>query len=275
MLENDAVLIKSYVNKFNEALDAIPDEPEAVNGFVPTLNKQGYMAVNLDNYSQSFVSIPKITINQVKLLEIGAAYGIASLQALNNGAIVFANDIEIMHLAVLFNKVAESSKDRLIPVVGKFPDELDFPENYFDGILISRVMHFFNGETIVKSLEKLRGWVKPEGKIYIINETPYLSNWQKFIPEYLSRKGRGIEWPGIILDPKVYANFRSGDLPDLVHWLDHDTLKHAILKAGFVDDEIESLEYINRSGQFPDDMIMPSEGRESIGCCIIKNASFM
>ncbi|MBP9722625.1 MAG: class I SAM-dependent methyltransferase [Gammaproteobacteria bacterium] len=168
---------------FNEILDISLSEPEDMNGFVATLNKQGYMAVNLDKFSEAFVSMPKNTANQVKLLEIGAAYGAASLRALENGAIVFANDIEIKHLAILSKKASAHTRDQLTLVAGKFPDELKFPENYFDAILISRVMHFFTGEDIIKSLKILRDWIKPGGKIYIVVETPYLSNWQKFLPE--------------------------------------------------------------------------------------------
>lgn len=262
--------------KSEEILKSVPDEPDVVNGFVSTWNKQGYMATQLDHFSKAFISLPKNNAGQkIKLLEIGSAYGVAALKALGNGGVVFANDIDMIHLAILFKKAAGDCHDRLIPVLGEFPEELEFPDNYFDGILISRVMHFFTGENIVLSLKKLKQWIKPGGKIYIVNETPYLCNWQKFLPDYLARKARGDEWPGLILDPKIYANFRSVDLPDLVHWLDRETLKYAILKAGFVENEIDSLEYINREGQFPDDLIMPSEGRESVGCCLTKKTNIL
>lgn len=44
----------------------------------------------------------------------------------------------------------------------------------------------------------------PEGKIYIVCETPFLKNWQRFIPEFNRRVGNKVEWPGEITEPAEY-----------------------------------------------------------------------
>ncbi len=254
----------------NKLTDSIPSEPAEHSGFVPTHNQQGYMTTTLDYFSKSFACSSSKSKDRARLLEIGAAYGIASLEALRNGSTVIANDIDPIHLAIMANKASKEHHCNLQTVTGIFPEELEFPENYFDGALICRVMHFFTAQRIIDSLKILRKVIKPSGKIYIVNETPYLANWSSFIPEYNARKSQGIKWPGIITNPEQYCSSRAGQLPSLVHWLDQDTLLQALSEAGFVDSEVEEMKYINRAGQFPQDILMPSEGRESIGCCITK-----
>ena len=73
-------------------------------------------------------------------------------------------------------------------IPGELPDELiGLPEKFFDAILICRVLHFFTGAKIEESLALLSKLLAPGGKIYIVCETPYLKNWQRFIPEFNKR----------------------------------------------------------------------------------------
>ena len=245
-------------------------EPCEHSGFIATHNHQGYMTTSLDCFSQNFTCCGSGLKQPARLLEIGAAYGVASLAALKHGSIVVANDLDPIHLAIMASKVDSEHKQNLETVTGVFPEELEFPENYFDGALVCRVMHFFNAQRIIDSLKFLRKVIKPCGKIYIVNETPYLANWSSFIPEYETRKSKGIKWPGVIDDPAQYCPSRAGQLPSLVHWLDHETLLQALLEAGFCEDEVEEIQYINRAGQFPQDMLIPGLGKESLGCCVTK-----
>jgi ubiquinone/menaquinone biosynthesis C-methylase UbiE len=227
------------------------------------------MATNLDRFSEAFVSLKKKDlIKKLNLLEIGSAYGAVFIKALENGAIFFANDIEPVHLEIIKNKI--NTNDTLFTLAAEFPYELDFENDFFDGILISHVLHFFTGIEIVNALRIIKNWLKTGGKTYIINETPYLSNWERFLPEYLERKSRNEEWPGEIENPGVYCNFRTTELPEFGHWLDHETLKNAELKSGFLECEIKDIAYINRAGQFPKDLLMEQEGKESVGCCLTK-----
>ena len=53
---------------------------ERYPGAVPTLNGRGFMLENLDPYSQSFVSFASEA--ELPLLDIGCAYGVATLAAL-------------------------------------------------------------------------------------------------------------------------------------------------------------------------------------------------
>lgn len=66
--------------------------PEPVGNKIVTANKMGFMKSKLDIFSNDFVCFAN---NQhYPVLEIGASYGIASLEALKRGNSVIANDIK-------------------------------------------------------------------------------------------------------------------------------------------------------------------------------------
>ena len=209
-----------------------------------------------------------------KVLEIGAAFGAATLEALAKGATVFCNDIDAENLAVVRQRFIESTDDKsesitgdnskLVLVPGELPNELiGLPEKYFDAILICRVLHFFSGAKIEESLALLSKLLTPKGKIYIVCETPFLKNWQRFIPEFNRRVEDHEEWPGEITEPATYeSSGRANSLPKFVHWITKEVLDRSLVRAGF---SVEHSEYINRQGQFPEDLLLPEYGKESIG----------
>lgn len=233
------------------------------SGFVPTLNKTGYMTSTLDSYSQEFVEFAALNKNDT-VLEIGAAYGIATLQVLKKGGRVVANDIDERHLEILSQNCPVNDRVRLTLMPGSFPEKLRIPNESFSAILIARVLHFFDGNTIEKSLKIVHSWLKQKGKLFIVSETPYAKNWLDFIPEYERRLRMGERWPGLILNAEEYTKVRLDQIPTMVHWLDKDILTRVLEEAGFY---IEKIGYINRTN-FPEDVRL--DGRESIGAVAVK-----
>ena len=223
--------------------------------FVPTLNQQGYATVNIDPFSQKFTEYADGTF-----LEIGAAFGYTTLKALENGATVIANDMDDRHLKALSETAKEKGLNKLQTIAAQFPSGLNFDVESFRKILICRVLHFFSGEDIKQALKKVHNWLEVGGELYVVCETTFLTNWQKFIPEYENRKKAGVTFPGEIDDPKHWENTWSDNLPEFVHWLDVDTLTDLFLEAGF---EVVEVDYINRAGQFPSSLLL--DGRESVG----------
>lgn len=237
------------------------EEPEAKNGFVKTLNTMGYMTPKpSDKITQSFIQFSK----GKRVLDIGASFGVATLAAIENGASeVYCNDLDYHHLEIAnlkFKKMNSPSKLVLVP--GSFPEELDFPENFFDAICIIRVLHFFTGEQIEKSLRLIKKWLKVNGKVFIVNETPYIKNIQKFGVIYEKIKDE-MEWPGIC-DTEKYIEVYTKDLPSFLHLLDEKIMKRELEKAGFY---VDTVEYLDRK-DFPDSLRL--DGRESIGSIGIK-----
>lgn len=231
--------------------------------FIPTMNKTGFMTSVIDPISQAFIDYAVAKNDWV--LEIGAAYGIATLNALNRGAKIVCNDKEKKHLNVVFEKSKELTNPQLRLLPGTFPEELDFPDNYFSAILICRVLHFFDGETLKAGMKKLYRWLKPGGKLFIVADTPYLGISKRFIPEYEKRVAQNLEWPGVITDPKDYIDIYTDYFPDFIHVLDKSVLQKILLLADF---SIETIHYMSRL-DYPADRRL--DGRESIGAIAYKH----
>jgi SAM-dependent methyltransferase len=238
----------------------IPDDEEGY--FVPTLNQMGYATTVLDRYSQSFVVFcaPSKTV-----IDIGAAYGAAVLPALSKGATVIANDIDEGHLSAIKQRCNPENLSKLTLDSRPFPDKLDFAPGTFDAILCCRVIHFFSPQLVKKSFEKFAQWLKPEGKLFLICESPYLKNFSAFIPIYEKQKAEGHPFPGFIEDAQAFAAARGPHLPKQVHWFDPDVFKSLAQEFKF---HVELAEFFARP-QFPADIQL--DGRESVALIATKN----
>ncbi len=231
------------------------------NGLIPTLNQMGYMTTFLDPYSEQFIEYASTCNNPV--LEIGAAYGIATLKALSVGATVVSNDLDARHLQILKSKCPASMQNRLTLVAGKFP-VVALPHNYFDAILTVRVLHFLDGQTLRKFLAKCYELLTINGKLFVVADTPYLKDWQDFTQIFEKRVQKKSEWPGLVNNTRLFKSKRIPQLPKLMHWMDHSVLHRELKIAGF---NIESIEYLNRI-DYPTDSRL--DGRESIGAIAVK-----
>jgi len=235
------------------------------SGFVQTLNQMGYMTSSLDPFSREFVQYAATVQDQV--LEIGAAYGVATLEALKLGATIIANDLDERHLEVLRNRAPESLRTNLSLLPGRFPTDLEITSESISAILISRVLHFFDGPTLIASAAELFRYLKPGGKLFIVADTPYLKPFESFLPTYFERKARQIPWPGFIENLRDRVTHRAGQLPDFFHALDPEVLSQLLENAGF---KIEKVEIFSQS-QYPLDIQL--DGREGVGCIAVKPGS--
>ncbi|MBA2653360.1 MAG: methyltransferase domain-containing protein [Tatlockia sp.] len=259
----------------------VPEHKEVTGIFTKTHNPfGGFTTTPCDPISQQFITHAAIASkNGGKVLEIGAAFGAATLEAIVKGATIFCNDVDPSNLAVVRKRFLEMSDDqsesvtgdcsKLVLVPGALPEELiGLPTKFFDAILICRVLHFFTGIQIEKSLSLLSQLLAPGGKVYIVCETPWLKNWQRFLPELNRRIENGVEWPGEITNPAEYeSSGRITSLPKFVHWITKEVLERSLSRAGF---KIEHSTYINRKGQFPEDLLLPEYERESVGAVGIR-----
>ena len=238
--------------------------PPPNDGWIPTLNKMGFMTTTLDPVSVSFTKFA--TQAPGPALEIGAAYGIATLEALKQGAKVIANDIDERHLKLLEEQVPDEQKSNLTLKAGKFPTDLDFNKESVGAILICRVMHFFDGSQVDESVKKIATWLAPGGKAFVVCDSPYSKTMRKFIPEFEKNKNMGKNWPGFcenihdICDPPELKNA----LPPKMHFFTPDILKDAFERAGM---RVEFAETMARP-DFP--AMLRYDGRESTGLIALK-----
>ncbi|MBA3814663.1 MAG: MFS transporter [Alphaproteobacteria bacterium] len=207
-----------------------------------TLNKQGYMLTNLHEYSQAFVDFSPAAPGPV--LDIGAAYGVASIPALQAGAHVIANDMDIRHLKILEQNAPESSLKRLELRAGRIPGEVSFSENSLGAVLASGVLHFLPGDEMIDAIDQIFKWLKPGGKFFFASSTPYANLYHDFMPLYLERKKSGQRWPGIIENTGIYAPNIAHEIPEFVNLVDLDLIESILLNSGFT---IEKISFFNIS----------------------------
>lgn len=222
-----------------------------------TLNKQGYMLTALHEYSQAFVDFAPIAPGPV--LDIGAAYGVASIPALQAGAHVIANDMDIRHLKILEKNAPKDSLKRLQLSVGRIPSEINFAENSLGAVLASGILHFLPGDEMIEAIEQIYKWLKPGGKLFFASSTPYANLYREFRPLYLRQKKAGQRWPGTIENTGIYAPNIAHEIPTFVNLLDVDIIKPILLKTGFI---IEKLSFFNLS-KIANDVY--SEGNDVLG----------
>ena len=239
---------------------AMPEPDES--GLIRTLNSMGTMTSAPDIFSRAFIEFaPKAP---GRSLDIGAAYGVATLPALRNGATVIANDMDERHLKILYSRVPVELRPRLELASGAFPDNVDFPVASLGAVLICRVMHFFDGPRIERAATKVMSWLAPGGKVFVVGETPYIGTARAFFPTYESRQKAGNPWPGVVENVAAHDPKRAGALPGLFHLLDERVLGRVFTAAGFT---IERSELFARP-DYPADIRL--DGRESVGLIAVK-----
>ncbi len=239
------------------------DPPSAIPSpvspmLIPTLNLTGFMTSWIDPYTQAFIEFAGNA--QGPVLDIGAAYGIATLAALNTGAQVIACDPDERHLQICAERAPSEQKNRLQLLQGSLPDQIDITKESIGAIICSRVLHFLTGDEIEQAVYNMFNWLLPGGRVYLIADTPYSGFLKSFVPIYQKRKSQGEAWPGQIdnfsqfMPPELAPN-----LPQFFHTLEPDTLSPLCEKAGFI---VEKAGFIARIDYLPDAQI---DGREGVG----------
>ncbi|CAN5376107.1 hypothetical protein BH09VER1_BH09VER1_06390 [soil metagenome] len=221
--------------------------PEQIEeGLIPTDNAMGVMTEELSPAARGFVDLAATATRP--LLEIGAAYGNATLPALKAGATVIANDLSASELGTLAGLVPEDCRKRLVTVPARFPEELRLGEGSLSGVLAGQVLHFFTGEQVELAFQAVHRWLEPGGKFFVLVMTPSLSYYSKLRWAYEERAAKGERWPGIF-DPRPVASPDWKDrLPALVNLFEKDVARRCAEEAGF---EVEMLEYFCFS-KFPE-----------------------
>ncbi|MBM3468454.1 MAG: class I SAM-dependent methyltransferase [Alphaproteobacteria bacterium] len=244
--------------------EKIPRQPKVIDNFIVTLNSMGYMLAKPEKYIQSFIDFSAQTLGPV--LDIGAAYGIATIPALKKGAYVIANDMDERHLNILKEKVPPTLQKQLEINVGKMPFDLDFPAGYFSAILASRVLNFIDPHLLSYSFSLIYKWLKPGGKFFYLGGTPYMGTYRRFLHIYEKNKREGSEWPGFIDNiPDYVPEQRTPHLPQFINLIDTETLESLMRNAHF---NILEMAYVPAEDKHPEDMKL--DGREHLGAIAIK-----
>ncbi len=222
----------------------IPVHSDTDAASIVTLNGLGRTTTDLNEISERFVEISRTT--QRPVLDIGCAMGVAALAALEAGAVVHANDVDSEHLRIVLENAPEALRDRLVPVAGRFPDDLSYEEAALDMIHASNLLNFLTGDEIEYAFSSIARWLAPGGVFLSMSGSPYASNIRGFIPVYEAGVAAGVRWPGECTDLQAYSDDPTvEELPRFLHLLDPDVLERSARAAGLV---VEQAEYFNRRG---------------------------
>lgn len=230
-------------------------KPAQVRDEIPTLNQYGYMKFEFEHFSKSFVEIAAKASKPV--LEIGCAFGWVTHRALEAGAKVVACDISREHLEVVVKEAPQEHLANLYLYQGAFPDEVDFAANSFEAILMSRILHFLDGETLERGLDKIHQWLAPNGKFIATNCSIYHSSvkgkMEKIFEERIAAKEK---WAGMT-QKSEYDSVHANYSPRFINVFYQEQLEELLPKHGFKIEEIHYFDY--SSDPWPD------EGKGHIG----------
>lgn len=216
-----------------------PQKPPEADHFFATLNRMGYMLTKPSLLIQAFIDYAHQT--QGHVLDIGSAYGIASIPAALAGAQVTANDLDHRHLEILWQEAPEEARKNLTLVQGRMPDDLNFQEGQFDAILASRIFTFLPPEKLKSCFGRVHTWLKPGGKFFYLGGTPKVREYVRFLPQYAKNLAAGVEWPGFIEDVASICPERAHQMPATINLLSEDKVLSLLHGAGF---EVEHSQYI-------------------------------
>ena len=207
--------------------------PPAEDGRIPVYNGDGYASSEPHPLSQEFVLFS--SNSKYPVLDIGAAYGLISINALKNGATVICNEKEKKQLEYIchIKSITQEEKKRLYLKHGSIL-EIDFPKESLGAIHMSRVMHFFKPNEVELFFQKAYNWLIPNGRIYIITMSQYhYGNPEGFSDYYNKEIKKGTEFPGMINDYK-FKNEKY-----VLHAIDPTVMVRLANKYGFICKKIE------------------------------------
>ena len=216
--------------------------PMQIRDEIPTMNRMGFMKIDLDQFSKEFINIGANTNDFI--LEIGCAYGFIVQNVLKSSGKIIASDLSIEHLSVLLQNTPEELLHNLYLYPGSFPSEINFQSESLRAVLASRILHFLDGPTIEIGLNKIHNWLKPKGKLFFIAVTPYHAAIREgFLETYKKRVINGEKWPGVIENQwEINPNHKEFVEPYL-HVFDIPLLQTLLPKHGFEIDKINLFDY--------------------------------
>ena len=233
-----------------------------------TRNNMGWAAEKPNQINQLFVDYCATGAcgETSPALDIGAAYGLASIAALNVGAHVIANDLDPAHLEEIARRTPDTSLSRLQLKAGRFPRAIHFEPETLGAIHASNVFHFLSGNQLAYGIRCASRWLRPGGKLFVQAATPYQAQFAAFIPEYERRMAAGVKWPGWVEKISQYSRHKKlGVMPASIHLLEERTMVPLVEASGF---RVERA-WLYQREDLPNELKL--DGRESLGLVAIKN----
>lgn len=210
-----------------------------------TLNKTGYDVLTKEIMQENWVIkdfLSFATKAKSPILDVGAGYGGITSSALEKGASVIYNDIDVRHLLVGYRKIKDKHThglEKLYLNERSFPQETTFPNQSLSAVMLHRIIHFLLPDEIEKGFDDIRDWLEPGGRIYIVVMAPQhigFRDW--FLPIYNKRWSDGVLWPGNGLDVERALPDQAMNLPKNLHVMDERPLVLSLKKRDFIIEKV-------------------------------------
>lgn len=231
----------------------------------PTNNKKGFMFLKIGESAQYWLdSLPH---SEKPLLDIGAAYGVHTIHAINAGRHVIALDCDQSHLAELRRRVeslqsnpraeANVSLGALRGTVrATLPCSDACAADSVSGVLISEVLAFMRpGEPQVVFNDVFR-WLQPGGRLVVTAASSTCLEHSVNVRGFQLANGRSLDEalqllrasPNVLLDAapgflQLNKDYKfSAQLPESLYYLSTSELELMAESAGF---QVERVSYIS------------------------------
>lgn len=207
-----------------------------------TLNGYGYIFHIISPLAQQFINDAG---PQKRFLEIGAGFSKITQECLRKGIFEYtANDLSLEHLKIMCkelenafgSKTAEYLKHlKFLP--GRVPEVLEAKENYYEGILLDKVLHFLSPQESELFFAWAHKALKIHGKLYIFTISPFCKGF-KVDTLYKKQKEETIFYPGYIKNLHAHLsvsnlNHPNYSVPDSMLFFMRDDLKALLESKNF------------------------------------------
>jgi SAM-dependent methyltransferase len=242
--------------------DARPID-QSLSAVVATTNRTGWCTLVPSRLNRAFIDYA--AASSEKVLEIGGGTGVVALAALRKTARLVFNDMAAKHIDAFTHQAAAEGLAPLGIALGRFPNELEFPDASFAAIHLSNIVHFLSPGELTQALEKVARWLRPNGRVFIQTSNVYVGNYYRCIPLFEERRSAGLKHPGFIEDVKAYVTGHDpAQVPASMHLMTKVELSDAVEDAGL--EIIEAYEY--RREALPE--IFHYDGRENVAVIAAK-----
>jgi len=179
-------------------LNPVVDLDEVFKCSQQTQNGKGLNFSTLGTFEEHFMTtcseLEELYDGDVDILTLGDGYGRFSMRLLNEcGSLkVFVNELSEANIGSLRQKLAQMKtsgtpdekrkSERAHIVVGDCLElasnpnftkllKYNIPNHSFDAIMCSNLLHFFNGEGVLKAFINLYNFAKPGGQVYVFTNS--------------------------------------------------------------------------------------------------------
>ena len=208
---------------------------------IPTQNAMGFMFLTQNRVRQALMAYAH---SQYTIADVGCAYGFDTMALVEGGAKVTAIDLDEVHLTSLSKQLTDNQRKQVTLKKAHFPHDNPLEENTYDAILLSRILIFLRPHDINSAFIQAYKALKPGGKLFIVNATPFSHRWEILGDLYKSHQAQSPHHPFFVEDIWHFLPFLKPYFPSHLMLFDEFSLlscltdhNFTVLESGYEEEE--------------------------------------